>query len=112
LSCLQFFTCGILSIIAALLTENILLNHILAAVVPILYGGICSVGIAYTLQVVGQKNAPPAHAAIILSMGTVFAVLGGFLLLGERIAGQEIIGCALMLTGMLVSQLQSLHTTA
>jgi len=109
LSFFQFLTCAVLSLVTAAITETMVIDNILAAAVPILYGGLCSVGIAYTLQVVGQKNAPPAHAAIILSMETVFAVIGGFLLLDERIGGQEIVGCALMLTGMLVSQLQSLR---
>ncbi|MDD3364562.1 MAG: DMT family transporter [Syntrophomonas sp.] len=111
LSCYQFFTCSILSLVTAVITETIIIDNILATAVPILYGGFCSVGIAYTLQVVGQKHAPPAHAAIILSMETVFAVIGGFLILGERIEGQEILGCALMLTGMLVSQLGSLRSS-
>ncbi|MEN6459932.1 MAG: DMT family transporter [Syntrophomonas sp.] len=109
LSCFQCITCSVLSLVTAAITETIAISGILAAAVPILYGGICSVGIAYTLQIVGQKNAPPAHAAIILSMETVFAAIGGFLLLGERMGGQEIFGCVLMLTGMLVSQLQSLR---
>jgi len=65
------------------------------------------VGIAYTLQVVGQKFATPAHAAIVLSLEAVFGVLGGYLLLGERMGLQEIAGCMLMLSGMLVSQLRS-----
>ena len=111
LACFQFLTCSVLSLITAAITETIIFNNILAAAVPILYGGLCSVGIAYTLQVVGQKHAPPAHAAIILSMETVFAVIGGFLILGERIGGQEMIGCALMLSGMVVSQLGSLRAT-
>lgn len=110
LSCLQFITCSALSLIMAFITETVEISSISAAAIPILYGGICSVGIAYTLQVVGQRNAPPAHAAIILSMEMVFAVIGGFLLLGERLGIQEIIGCTLMFIGMLVSQLQSLRT--
>lgn len=109
LSCYQFLTCSILSLITAIFTETIVIDSLMAAAVPILYGGFCSVGIAYTLQAVGQKHAPPAHAAIIMSMETVFAVIGGFLILGERIQGQEILGCILMLTGMLVSQLGSLR---
>lgn len=109
LACFQFLTCSVLSLITAVITETIIISSILAAAVPILYGGLCSVGIAYTLQVVGQKHAQPAHAAIILSMETVFAVIGGFLILGERIGGQELIGCALMLAGMVVSQLGSLR---
>jgi len=111
LSCFQFLTCALLSLLTAAVTETIIIKDIMAAAVPILYGGFCSVGIAYTLQVVGQKHAPPAPAAIILSMETVFAVIGGFLILGERLDGQEIIGCALMLTGMLVSQLGSIRET-
>jgi drug/metabolite transporter (DMT)-like permease len=111
LSCFQCITCSVLSLATAIITETIAISGILAAAIPILYGGICSVGIAYTLQVVGQKNAPPAHAAIILSMETVFAVIGGFLLLGERMGTQEIAGCILMFAGMLVSQLQSLRVT-
>lgn len=110
LSCFQFLTCSLLCLLTAALTETIVLNNILGAAVPILYGGICSVGIAYTLQVIGQKHAPPAPAAIILSMETVFAVIGGFLILGERLDGQEILGCVLMLSGMLVSQLGSIRT--
>lgn len=109
LSCFQFLTCSILSLMTAAITETMIISSLLAAAVPILYGGFCSVGIAYTLQVVGQKHAPAAHAAIILSMETVFAVIGGFLLLGERMGGQEIIGCTLMLSGMLASQLLSLR---
>jgi len=81
---------------------------LLQASTPILYGGICSVGIAYTLQIVGQKNASPSHAAIILSLETVFAAIGGYLLINEHLGLQEIIGSALMLTGMLLSQLQNL----
>ncbi len=109
LSCYQFLTCALLSLITAAFTETVILRDLMAVAVPILYGGFCSVGIAYTLQVVGQKHAPPAHAAIILSMETVFAVIGGYLILGERITGQEFIGCVLMLAGMLVSQLGSLN---
>lgn len=108
LSVYQFFTCAILSLLVAVMTETIIIANLTAAAVPVLYGGLCSVGIAYTLQAVGQRYAPPAHAAIILSMETVFAVIGGFLILGERIEGQEILGCILMLAGMLVSQLGSL----
>lgn len=110
LSYFQCITCSVLSLITAVITETMTMSGILAAAIPILYGGVCSVGVAYTLQIVGQKNAPPAHAAIILSMEAVFATIGGFLMLGERMGAQEILGCALMLAGMLISQLQSLGT--
>ena len=75
-----------------------------SAIIPILYGGLASVGIGYTLQVVAQRDAPPAHATIILCLEGSFAALGGVLLLNETAGAKTIIGFALMLTGMLVSQ--------
>ncbi|WP_291636283.1 DMT family transporter, partial [Clostridium sp.] len=77
LSFVQFITCSILSMIVAVIFEKITINGLTQAIIPILYGGICSVGIAYTLQVVGQKHAKPSHAAIILSLEAVFAAIGG-----------------------------------
>ncbi|MHC1746517.1 MAG: DMT family transporter [Negativicutes bacterium] len=102
----QFITCSALSLITAWALETVAMANILQAMIPLLYGGICSVGIAYTLQIVGQKNAPPASAAIILSMETVFAAIGGYLLISERLGPWELGGCALMLSGMLLSQIQ------
>lgn len=104
----QFVTCAAFSLATALWLETITITSLLQASTPILYGGICSVGIAYTLQIVGQKNASPSHAAIILSLETVFAVIGGYLLINEYLGLQEITGSALMLIGMLLSQLQNL----
>lgn len=75
---------------------------------PILYGGLFSVGIAYTLQVVAQREAHPAHTAIILSLEGVFAAIGGWLLLGELLTPRGLFGCALMLGGMLLSELWNL----
>lgn len=108
----QFIGCSALSLITALLTETITFGGIIKTTIPLLYGGFCSVGIAYTLQIVGQKDAPPSTAAIILSLETVFAVIGGFLILDEYLGQQEILGCALMLAGMLLSQLQSFKTAS
>jgi drug/metabolite transporter (DMT)-like permease len=105
LSCVQFAVCALLSAVATLVAEPVGAGSILAAAVPILYGGLVSVGVAYTLQVVAQRHAPPAHAAIILSLETVFAALGGWLVLGERLSPRGLAGCALMLGGMLCSQL-------
>ncbi|QDR82231.1 2A78: carboxylate/amino acid/amine transporter [Sporomusa termitida] len=110
LSLCQFITCAVLSLGAAFYWETITSEGVAGALIPLLYGGIFSVGIAYTLQVVGQKYSPPAHAAIILSMETVFAAIGGFLLLDERLGEKELTGCALMLAGMLLTQLQSLRS--
>lgn len=103
----QFLTCSALCLGTAMFIETCTIEGILAAGVPILYGGVCSVGVAYTLQIVGQKYSPPSHAAIVLSMETVFAVIGGYLLLNERLGIMELFGCALMLAGMLLSQQRS-----
>ena len=102
---IQFVICSALSFVAALFTEEIVPAHIFQAALPIIYSGALSVGIAYTLQIVAQKNAHPAHAAIILSMETVFAALGGWIVLDEILSPREISGCLLMLTGMTLSQL-------
>lgn len=101
----QFMVCAALSGLAALLLETTTLAGLRAAAPAILYTGVCSVGIGYTLQVVGQRHAPPADAAILMSMESVFAVLGGWLLLGEQLTARALLGCALMLAGILVSQL-------
>lgn len=105
LSFTQTITCSILSLITAAVFEPFSLSSISSAIVPILYGGIFSVGIAYTLQIVGQKNAKPSHAAIILSMETVFANIGGIIILGENLGNRGYLGCVFMLSGMLLSQL-------
>jgi drug/metabolite transporter (DMT)-like permease len=104
LSAGQFFCCGLLSLIIALFTETIVPAQINAALVPILYGGICSVGIAYTLQVVAQKSAPPAHATILLSLEGAFAAIGGVLILSESLGLWTLLGFALMLAGMFATQ--------
>lgn len=106
LSCIQFATCSFLSLISALIFEHITMSGISKALIPILYGGFLSVGVAYTLQVVAQKNAKPSHAAIILSMESVFGAIGGALLLGESMSSRGYIGCMLILGGILVSQIK------
>ncbi len=105
LACLQFVICGVLSLAVAIASEPISLQGLHGAILPILYGGLLSVGIAYTLQVVAQRDAPPAHAAIILSLETVFAAFSGWLLLGETLGSRGLAGCGLMFAGMLLSQL-------
>ena len=105
LACLQFFVCAIFSFIFALLLEEFIWANIVAAAIPILYAGLMSVGVAFTLQVIAQRQAKPAHTAIILSLEAVFAALGGWLLLSESLGLKGIIGAALMLCGMLISQL-------
>lgn len=104
LAMIQFAACALLSFAAALIFEKIEIAGIISATVPILYGGLMSVGVAYTLQVIAQRRTPPAHAAIILSLETVFAALGGWIVLGEVIPARGLAGCALMLLGIIVSQ--------
>ncbi|WP_186430154.1 DMT family transporter [Clostridium sp. BSD9I1] len=106
LSCIQCATCSFLSIISALIFEEITISGISNALIPILYGGFLSVGVAYTLQVVAQKDAKPSHAAIILSMESVFGAIGGAVLLGEIMSARGYIGCILILGGILVSQIK------
>jgi drug/metabolite transporter (DMT)-like permease len=101
----QFAVCSGLSLIVALLYEEIAWSGVRAAAIPILYAGLLSVSVAYTLQVFAQRKAHPAHAAIILSLESVFAALGGWFVLGETLSLRALIGCALMLVGMLLSQL-------
>ncbi|NDV24155.1 DMT family transporter [Desulfovibrio sp. JC022] len=103
----QFVACSVFSFIGAFAFETMTFAGIWAGIVPILYGGLMSVGVAYTLQVVGQQEAKPAHAAIILSLESVFAALAGWLMLGELLTTQGLIGCGLMLCGMLLSQIKS-----
>jgi drug/metabolite transporter (DMT)-like permease len=106
LSTVQFAACAVLSLIGAVATEEITLAGLRSAALPIAYGGLMSVGVAYTLQVVAQRDAQPAHAAIILSLEAVFAAVGGWLLLGELLSLRALIGCGLMLVGMVISQLR------
>ncbi len=101
----QFAACSILSLITAVAIETMTWSGLQQAAIPILYGGLGSVGVAYTLQVVAQKDAPPAHAAIFLSLEAVFAALGGWWLLNEILSPRALFGCGLMLAGMLLSQL-------
>jgi len=100
----QFAVCAILSMATALIFETNTLAGIMAAAVPIIYGGIMPVGVAYTLQVVGQKHARPTPAAIILSLESAFAALSGWVILNELMDSRAVMGCALMFTGMLVTQ--------
>ena len=105
LAWLQFVVCSILSLGTALVLESVTLKAVQQAAIPLLYGGIASVGVAYTLQVIAQKRAKPTHAAIILSTENIFAVIGGWLLLNEAMSLRGLLGCLLMLIGMLLPQL-------
>ncbi|MGE4193726.1 MAG: DMT family transporter [Pseudodesulfovibrio sp.] len=106
LSTVQFAACAVLSLFGAVVTEEISLAGIMGAAPAIAYGGLMSVGVAYTLQVVAQRDAQPAHAAIILSLESVFAAIGGWIMLGEVLTTRGLVGCGLMLAGMVLSQLR------
>jgi drug/metabolite transporter (DMT)-like permease len=108
LACAQFLVCSALSFLAALGTEPIASEAIRAAAIPILYGGILSAGVAFTLQVICQRTSPPSHAAIIMSLETVFAALAGWLVLDEHMGWRGLAGCAMMLAGLMVVQLPPL----
>lgn len=103
---LQFLFCGLLSIVPGLLLEPVSSAALVSAAYPILYAGIVSAGIGFTLQVAGQRKARADHAALILSLEAVFAAFGGFMLLSEKMNGMQLLGCGLMLAGVVYSQYQ------
>ncbi len=104
MACLQFFFAGLFALVVAICTEEIRLADITAAGVPILYTGILSSGVAYTLQIVAQKDTDATSAALICSLESVFALLGGVILLGESFTSREIGGCVLTFGAILLSQ--------
>lgn len=104
LSIVQYFVVGVLSAVVGLGFESWELGAIGDAFPAILYGGLGSISIAYTLQVIAQRGAEPSHAAIILSLEGSFAALGGWLILGEVLSPRGLVGCGLLLAGMLLSQ--------
>ena len=113
MSCIQFLVCGLLSGVCMLITEHPEMRLILQAWQPILYAGVFSCGVGYTLQIVGQKGTDPTVASLILSLESVVSVLAGWLLLGQRLSVRELGGCALMFAAILLAQmperLQSYH---
>ena len=112
LAFVQFTVCALASLMTAAAVETVSLAGIVAASAPIVYGGALSVGVGYTLQVVAQRHAHPAHAAILLCLEGVFAAVGGWLILGEVMRVKGVVGCILMFSGMLLSQLYGLVMNA
>lgn len=104
ISCVQFFTAGFLSAAFMLLTEHPELNGIYAARIPILYAGILSCGVAYTLQIIAQKQVAPVIASLLMSLESVFSLLAGMLLLGEQLTQQETFGCILVFGAIILAQ--------
>ncbi|MBF0528052.1 MAG: DMT family transporter, partial [Deltaproteobacteria bacterium] len=106
LACGQAVVCAILSLITAvILGESFSVISIQAALIPILWGGGMSVALGFTLQIIGQQHSPPAHAAIIMALESVFAALAGWLILGEAMTNRGMFGAGLMLAGTLVAQM-------
>lgn len=105
MSCIQFFVCGILSAIGMILFENPNIGQILSGWLPILYGGIMSCGVAYTLQIIGQEGMNPTVASLILSMESVISVLAGWVLLHETLSRRELTGCVFMFAAIILAQL-------
>ena len=105
LSMAQIAVCAVLSIAVAAVFETPTTAALGAAWFPVFYGGVMSAGVAFTLQVIGQKYAAPAPAAIIMSFESVFGALASWLFLNEIMTGREIFGCALMFAGVIVTQL-------
>ncbi|WP_066965294.1 DMT family transporter [Microbulbifer sp. Q7] len=103
LAAIQFLVCGVLSAVASLLVEQPTLQAAWDAAWPIAYMMVFSTAIAFTFQLLGQRNAAPSHATVIMSLESVFAVAAGWMFLNEILSGTELIGCGLMLAGMLVS---------
>ena len=101
----QFAVCSVFNLVGAVLFEEIALAGITAAAVPILYGGLMSVGVAYTLQIFGQRGADPTAASVILSTESMFSALGGILILHESMSVGGAIGCVLIFTGVVLAQL-------
>lgn len=108
-SFIQFAVCAVISLLLAVLLEEIHLHAIVQAAPAIAFGGVLAVGIGFTLQVVAQKDAIASHAAIILSLEAVFAAIAGWLVLNETLSVRGFIGCTLMLCGMLVAQLVPIY---
>lgn len=105
MSCIQFWVCGILSLVCALLFENPSFGSIVTAWQPVCYGGIMSCGVAYTLQIVGQKDMNPTVASLILSLESVVSVVAGFLILHQTMSRRELLGCCMMVIAIVLAQL-------
>jgi drug/metabolite transporter (DMT)-like permease len=105
LSYIQFFTCAILCFIGALIFEDATLEGIRAGIIPILYAGVLSGGVGFTLQIIGQRYTSPIAASLILSLEAVFAAVFGYIILEEILTTREFIGCVLMFIAIIISQL-------
>lgn len=107
MSCIQFFTAGILMTVGMFIFEEPSVKAIIDAKYTILYAGVMSCGVAYTLQIIGQRDTEPAAATLIMSLESVFAALSGWLILNEKLSVKELFGCALVFSAVILAQLKS-----
>lgn len=105
MSCIQFFVCGLLGTAGMFWTEKAEAARILKAWLPLVYTGVFSSGVGYTLQIVAQKDTEPTEASLIMSLESVFAALGGWLLLGQTLSVRESAGCALVFAAVILAQI-------
>lgn len=105
MSCIQFFVCGGLSAVLMFLFEKPDIHKIVSAWLPILYTGVLSSGVAYTLQIVAQKNVNPTVASLLMSLESVFSALAGWAILGQGLSGRELFGCVLLFAAIILAQL-------
>lgn len=102
---IQNFVCGLFSIAAGLFSEKTTAAAVISAAIPVLYAGVLSVGVAYTLQALAQRRSKASYAALIMSLESVFAAISGAVVLGERMTSRGYVGAALMVLGMVITQL-------
>ncbi len=105
MACIQFFACGLLCAVPMLIFERPSLAQLCAAWLPVLYAGVLSSGVGYTLQIIGQRDMNPTVASLILSLESVVSVLAGLVLLGQRLSAREWAGCLLMFCAIILAQL-------
>ena len=107
MSCIQFIVCGIVCAVPMMIFEHPSIGALVAAWKPLLYAGVLSCGVGYTLQIVGQKGMNPTVASLILSLESVTSVIAGFLILHQKLSGREMFGCLLMFVAIILAQIPS-----
>ena len=105
LSCIQFLTAGVIASVGAIILEQPTLSNFIAGIIPLAYAGILSSGVAYTLQVIGQKDLDPTIASLILSLESVVSMLAGWVILKQALSGRELFGCLLVFAAVILVQL-------
>ncbi len=105
LSCVQFFTAGVIGSVLAVIFEKPQISYFIEGIIPLAYAGIMSSGVAYTLQVIGQKDIDPTVASLILSLESVVSMLAGWVILGQALNRKELLGCIFVFAAVILAQL-------